>query len=171
MRHVAVLAGGVLGALARWWISAHLLPAARFPFSTLAINASGCFLLGFLFTYLREEAAPPGLRLGVTTGFLGAYTTFSTWQEGVAVLWRGGAPVSALVYLVGSLLAGVLLAGAGMGLAARLRTAAGAGRPGAAHPAAPAALGPAVRRRAPAGGTGHDGGDDVPGGPRGGGSA
>jgi CrcB protein len=119
LRHVSVLAGGVLGALARWWLSAHLLPSARFPLATLVINGSGCFLLGLLLTYFLETEARPELRLGIATGFLGAYTTFSAWQEGVALLWQGGMPGLALVYLFGTLLSGLALAGAGTAVASR----------------------------------------------------
>lgn len=127
MRHAAILAGGTLGAWARWWLTLHLLPAARFPVATLVINAAGSLVLGFLLPYLLQTQASPNLRLGLTTGFLGAFTTFSTWQEGVVVLWRVGAPVWALVYLLGTLVAGILLAAAGTALALRLAEGRGPG--------------------------------------------
>ncbi|MFN8233068.1 MAG: fluoride efflux transporter CrcB [Actinomycetota bacterium] len=80
---VGVAAAGALGALARYGLGG--LIAQRFPtlfpWDTLVINVSGSFVLGLLFVVLTERwNAPPMLRTALTIGFLGAYTTFSTFS-------------------------------------------------------------------------------------------
>ncbi|WP_430781228.1 fluoride efflux transporter FluC [Actinoplanes sp. G11-F43] len=102
-----VSAGGVLGALARWGIStAWPHSPTGFPWSTWAINVSGCFLIGVLHT--RIERRLPRLLLG--TGFLGGYTTFSTAIVEVSA--------AGLAYLAATLI-GCLLAVLAGSLAAR----------------------------------------------------
>lgn len=81
---LAVALGGALGALARYgtdtWIERRAL--AVFPWSTLAINLSGCFAAGVVVAVLVDRVhAPAWIRVGVTLGFLGAYTTFSTFAQ------------------------------------------------------------------------------------------
>src|SRR5487761_1237138 len=88
---IAVL--GALGALARnaldGWVAAHY--GGSFPWGTLVVNVSGCLVLGFVFTLLTERyTIDPSLRFGITTGFIGAYTTFSTFSlESVRLLLDG----------------------------------------------------------------------------------
>lgn len=86
--------GGVVRFLVGGWITERVagLPAAALPWGTLAVNVSGCFLLGLLLGLLGGEpphrsGAWPGGRLLVTTGFLGGYTTFSTLMYDS---WRAG---------------------------------------------------------------------------------
>lgn len=90
-----VALGGALGAVARYAFAlavAARFPAARFPVATLAINVSGCFVIAlFLSTAATRHAHDP-LRLLVPIGFVGAYTTFSTyewelWQLGGQRAW------------------------------------------------------------------------------------
>lgn len=105
-----ISAGGVLGALARYGISAawpH--PADGFPWATWVINVSGCFLIGVLLTRL------PGahLRLFLGVGFLGGYTTFSTAMVDVL---QAPALVGAL-YLFATALGALLAVWAGSALA------------------------------------------------------
>ncbi len=113
-RHLFIWIGGAIGAVARWRLSGALAPHAAFPVGIFVVNLSGCLALGFLQTYALEAQWSPELRLGVTTGFLGAYTTFSTWQEGVMLLGRHGDPGLAALYLVASLAGGLVMAAAGM---------------------------------------------------------
>lgn len=124
-RHLFILIGGALGAVARWELSGILAPHAAFPVGIFVVNLTGCLALGFLQTYAMESQWSPELRLGVTTGFLGAYTTFSTWQEGVMLLGRHGDPGLAAFYLLVSLVGGLGMAAVGMAGARRLL----AGRP------------------------------------------
>ena len=112
---LAVIAGGgVLGAEARYGVSVMVphTPTA-FPWSTLLTNAAGCVLIGVLMVVITEVTTPHRLAgpfLGV--GVLGGFTTFSTYAVDAQQLLVGQRPVTALVYLGGTVvaaLAGVLL--------------------------------------------------------------
>jgi CrcB protein len=98
---VAVAAGGVLGAQARYGLGLLLPHGARsFPWSTVLINASGCLLIGALMVLLLELTSPHRLArpfLGV--GILGGYTTFSTFTVDVEGLLMQHRPLTAFVYL------------------------------------------------------------------------
>jgi CrcB protein len=88
---------------------------AQFPYGTMAINLSGSFVLGLFLTVLASRGVPNSeYRLFFATGFLGAYTTFSTWTFESAALLTGGAPLAALFNLFGSLLLGMLAVFAGI---------------------------------------------------------
>ena len=108
---LAVGAGGFLGALCRMGIAA---AAARlfgrgFPVGTLLINVSGSFVLGwFLARVARGWPVPEAVQLAVTVGFLGAYTTFSTFMHETDALARGGAGARAVLYLIGSIVLGLI---------------------------------------------------------------
>jgi fluoride exporter len=105
---LAIALGGVLGTLARYWISrvVHVEPDS-FPWATFTVNGSGAFALGLVLT-LMVERWPPSLyvRPFVAIGFLGAYTTFSTFAVEADLLVKNGAVALAGLYVVGSLLAG-----------------------------------------------------------------
>ncbi|MGP3961039.1 fluoride efflux transporter FluC [Nonomuraea sp. 3N208] len=111
----AVSAGGVLGALARYGISAALPHAPTgFPWSTFLVNVSGCLLIGVLMTLIDQVWT--GRRLlrpfwGV--GVLGGYTTFSTYIIDIHAAMRAGAPGVALAYLAATLVAALLAVWAG----------------------------------------------------------
>lgn len=111
---------GALGALARWGVSgwAYQLLGQRFAWGTLAVNLLGCFLLGFVAHVALVSASwSPQWRTGIGVGFLGAFTTFSTFgYETVAFLERrmwleAAANVAANVVL------GILLVWLGLTLA------------------------------------------------------
>jgi CrcB protein len=124
-----VLAGGFCGAVTRYLLTKPLLalagalPGAHtgFPYDTLLINLTGAFLIGLLFGAF-EHGAPisPDLRLALGTGFLGAYTTFSSFVVGAASELQHGQALTALIYLCGALAGGVALAFAGFTLAGYL---------------------------------------------------
>jgi CrcB protein len=106
-----VSAGGVLGALARWGVVVAVPwhPPAL-PTATLTVNLVGCLLIGVLLT-LWTEGAPPAwwVRPFAAVGFVGGFTTFSTFAvEGVRLV-DAGAPALALTYTVGSIVLGLLL--------------------------------------------------------------
>ncbi len=112
--------GAFFGANARYWLTQ--LFAERFglafPSGTLFINISGSLLLGFLLTLVGQRfVADPGLRLLLGTGFLGAYTTFSTFSYDTIVLLERGDWVPALFYAGSSLFGSVFAAYAGVVLA------------------------------------------------------
>jgi CrcB protein len=116
-----VAAGGSLGAVSRFLL-ASLVEAwagGRFPWGTFVVNASGCLALGFALALLDEGSlAHPAWKPLVAVGFLGAYTTFSTFGwEGHSLL-RDSEWLGASAYLLGSVIAGVVSIRAGI-LAAR----------------------------------------------------
>lgn len=111
MTVIAVAVAGALGALARYglggWIANRSTSA--FPVETLAINVSGSFVLGFVFVLLTERFLPhPTLRTAVTVGFLGAYTTYSTFSFETFRLIEDGALGLAVGNVLASVAAGLL---------------------------------------------------------------
>jgi CrcB protein len=113
---IALACGGVLGAVSRYAISLALpTETARFPWGTFLINISGSAALGFLLVLVIEHFPRGRLaRPVVGTGFLGAYTTFSTFTVEATDLVRAGHAETALAYLAGSIFAGLLAVWAGM---------------------------------------------------------
>lgn len=102
-----VALGGAMGACSRFWVSSWVYQhtSSSFPWGTLAVNALGSFLFGILFvvimstTVIREP-----MRLLVLVGFLGAFTTFSTFSFEVMRLMEEGLLRLALLNAVSSLL-------------------------------------------------------------------
>ena len=107
-----VFLGGGLGAALRYWLSGSVykvLPPT-FPYGTLAVNLLGCFGIGFLMTFFEERfVVQPSLRVFLTIGVLGGFTTFSTFSFETVALLREGSIVSGLLNMAFSL-AGCLLA-------------------------------------------------------------
>lgn len=112
----AIAAGGALGAAARYGVT-QLVHAApdHFPWATFWTNISGSFALGLVLA-LALERFPPSrfLRPFVATGFLGAYTTYSTFAVETVLLAKAGHPALALAYAAASLVGGFAVAWAGM---------------------------------------------------------
>ncbi|MCU7813605.1 MAG: fluoride efflux transporter CrcB [Candidatus Thiodiazotropha sp. (ex Notomyrtea botanica)] len=80
---IAIAAGGAAGALFRFWVSSgvYQLLGRGFPYGTLAVNVLGSLVMGFLYVMLLERmTASPELRGALLIGFLGAFTTFSTFS-------------------------------------------------------------------------------------------
>jgi CrcB protein len=115
---LVVFAGGLIGTGLRLGIDA-LLPhgAADFPWSTLIINVSGSFALGLLVARVWP-VAPEWLRLGLGTGVLGSFTTFSAVMVSLLTL-TSTAPLTALAYVLGSLVLGLAAAALGLLLGRR----------------------------------------------------
>jgi len=102
-----VSAGGVLGALARYGLTA-AFPHQGFPWATFVINVSGCLLIGALMVLVTEVWAGRRLvRPFLGVGVLGGYTTFSTYAVDIRDLVRSGAPLVAALYLVGTVVAAI----------------------------------------------------------------
>jgi len=81
-KYLIVMAGGAVGSLARYVAGTAIMSryGGRFPLGTLVVNATGCFFIGLIMTALTREAAPnPNWRLLLVVGFLGGYTTFSSF--------------------------------------------------------------------------------------------
>jgi CrcB protein len=104
----ALSVGGVLGVNARYWLGHWINKWAspQFPWATFTINVSGSFAIGFLTLALARWLPHNNIRLIVVTGFLGGYTTFSTFSQESATLWERGETGRALAYMVGSVVAG-----------------------------------------------------------------
>lgn len=106
----AVALGGALGTPARYGISqaVHITPGT-FPWGTFWTNVSGSFALGFVLALLLERFPPSRyLRPFVATGFLGAFTTYSTFAVETDLLVKNGHVGVATAYALGSLAAGFL---------------------------------------------------------------
>lgn len=105
--------GAVLGANLRYWVGdwAAQRFGSGFPYGTLLINLSGSFLLGLIISMSMENfIIDPRLRLLLTIGFLGSYTTFSTYAyESIALISQGQWGLG-LFNLLGSSLLGALFA-------------------------------------------------------------
>jgi CrcB protein len=109
---VLVAIAGAAGALSRWGIASWVGPRSL-PWSTLAINISGSFLLGFVLRVADLRDWPTSTVLPIGVGFLGAFTTFSTFSVEVTQLLRDDRPAAALGYVSLSLAAGVAAAALG----------------------------------------------------------
>jgi CrcB protein len=108
---LAVGAGGFLGAVARYGVGLALARfwTAEFPLGTFVINVSGSFVLGLFSTLATERLAiDPAWRLLVATGFVGAYTTFSTFEYETHRLVEVGATAWAAANVVASVVVGFL---------------------------------------------------------------
>jgi fluoride exporter len=115
----AVALGGALGAPARYGISlaVHVSPGS-FPWGTFWTNVSGSFALGFFLALVLERFPPTRyLRPFVATGFLGAFTTYSTFAVETDLLVRNGRVGVAVAYVVASFGAGLTAAWVGAELA------------------------------------------------------
>jgi CrcB protein len=111
-------AGGFLGANARYLIARWVGEAidARFPLGTFLINVSGSFLLGLLGALLAERLVPGGdaVRLALGVGFLGAFTTFSTFEYETHALLEDGAWLLASANVCLSVFSGLVAVRAGL---------------------------------------------------------
>ncbi|UTW04990.1 fluoride efflux transporter CrcB [Amphritea atlantica] len=99
----SVAAGGAAGALARYWVSAFLVNNAQFrlPYGTMLCNVLGSFLMGIFFVLIMEKARiSPELRPILMVGFLGAFTTFSTFSLEAVTMLQEGHIMSAAIYIL-----------------------------------------------------------------------
>jgi CrcB protein len=112
--------GGSLGALCRFGIAQWIMltwPKA-FPLATFAVNLIGCLIIGILYgLWLSRPEFSPALRQGLFIGFLGAFTTFSTFSLDAIRLMENGESLMALGYILLSVCACLLATWAGLSLA------------------------------------------------------
>ncbi len=114
---VGVALAGALGALTRYGLEGLISGrfSGSFPLGTFVINVTGSFALGLLFIVLTERTTvDPAMRTAITIGFLGAYTTFSTFSFETVRLLEDGAYATAAANVVASITLGLLAAWAGM---------------------------------------------------------
>jgi len=119
MIHLVLVAlGGAIGAACRHLVNLAVLRlfAPAFPYATLTANVLGGLLMGIAAGYfaLRYEGGGQGLRLFVTTGMLGGFTTFSAFSLDAIVLWERGEMFSAIAYVLLSVILSVLALAAGL---------------------------------------------------------
>ena len=113
MNALLVFLGGGLGSLARWSLTASIQSLAektalhRFPIGILTCNVLGCFLIGCLFGYFATRNTPPWVFPLLATGFLGGFTTFSTFAKDTHSLWISGLTHLALLKITLSVALGV----------------------------------------------------------------
>lgn len=117
---LAVAAGGAIGSVGRYLISAVWLPAAgphAMPWGTLLVNTAGSFLYGLLFAVLTQYLPHGGtLRVALLAGFLGGFTTFSSFSFESVRLIQEGQPLLAIVYVLASVLSCLLAVWLGLAL-------------------------------------------------------
>ena len=117
MTYLAVAFGGALGALARYGVYNAFVKATDnfFPWATLSVNIVGSFLIGIAFVLLTERSEfGPEMRGVITVGFLGAFTTFSTFSMDTIGLLEQGHITSAITYVLSSVLVCIIAAWLGL---------------------------------------------------------
>jgi fluoride exporter len=119
-RYLLIALGGGLGSIARYWVSVTVggRLGMRFPFGTLVVNLTACLVIGFALTWLGHRAeVSPAWRYLVAVGFIGAYSTFSTYEWETLSTLRSGAFALASLYALGSLALGLAATWCGAALA------------------------------------------------------
>lgn len=109
MKILIVMFGGFLGSISRFGIGKWLMTDSRFPTGTFVINILGCFALGWLLTTAAmKKNIPTNIVLLAGTGFLGSFTTFSTFSVETIKLIQSGMITVAVLYVLGSIIVGLL---------------------------------------------------------------
>ena len=122
--YVMVVVGGGAGSLVRYLVGTAIMTrtGSRFPLGTVFINITGSFLIGLVMTLLTNRLSPyPNLRLLLVVGFLGGYTTFSSFEWETLGLVRDGGWWLGLLNTVGSVALGYIAVWLGAALAAPKR--------------------------------------------------
>jgi len=110
-RYLLIAAGGAIGAMLRYFIGALAAQrfGPRFPVGTFSINVSACFLIGLILEYLNHHTGVnPAWRYLFAIGFIGAYSTFSTFEWEIWSDITSGAFWMGMLYLVASLVVGLI---------------------------------------------------------------
>jgi CrcB protein len=97
--YILVFVGGGLGAVARYWLQGlvYAQTGTSFPYGTLVVNVLGCLLIGLLMSSMEERfLVHPQIRVFLTIGILGGFTTFSSFSFETILLFRDGETLNAL---------------------------------------------------------------------------
>ena len=119
-KYLFIAVGGSLGSIARYWVGSTVSGrlGTRLPYGTFVINITSCVIVGFVLTYLGKRVElNPAWRFLIPVGFVGAYSTFSTYEWETLSTLRSGAFLLAALYAVGSLLLGLVAVWGGSVLA------------------------------------------------------
>ena len=106
-KYFLIAFGGALGSVARYWVGSTIANrmGMKFPYGTFVINITACAIIGFMLTFLGRRAdLNPAWRFLVPVGFIGAYSTFSTYEWETLSTLRSGAFLLAALYAGGSLI-------------------------------------------------------------------
>ena len=109
-RYLFIAVGGALGSILRYWVGSTISGrmGTRFPYGTFVINITACVIIGFSLTFLaRRVDLNPAWRFLIPVGFIGAYSTFSTYEWETLSTLRAGAFFLAALYAVSSLILGL----------------------------------------------------------------
>ena len=122
MKILSVAVGGSLGAVARYLVNLSPLAGAagKFPLPTFVINITGSFLIGLMIVFADRFEVSENVRMAVIVGFLGAFTTFSTFELEIFSLIRDREFVTGFLYLFLSLFVGFIGVVAGVELGKRV---------------------------------------------------
>ncbi len=108
LKYLIIGVGGFVGAIARYMVGTYIGSrfGIRFPYGTFVINISGCFLVGFIVTLLARTTASQYWRYLIPIGFIGAYTTFSTFEYETLRAVQDGQITAGLLNVVFSVVVG-----------------------------------------------------------------
>ena len=110
-KYFYIAAGGAFGSIARYWVGSTVASrlGTKFPYGTFVINLTACVIIGFSLTFLAKRTGlNPAWRFLVPIGFIGAYSTFSTYEWETLSTLRSGAFLEASLYAFGSLILGLV---------------------------------------------------------------
>jgi fluoride exporter len=110
-KYLMIAIGGALGSIARYWVGSAVANrmGTRFPYGTFVINLTACLVIGFSMTFFSKRADwNPAWRFLIPIGFIGAYSTFSTYEWETLSTIRSGAFFLAALYAVSSLILGLV---------------------------------------------------------------
>ena len=115
-KYLFIAIGGALGSIARFWVGSTIASrmGLKFPYGTLIVNLSACLVIGFALAFFGKRAdIGSAWRFFIPVGFIGAYSTFSTYECETLSILRSGAFILAALYAGGSLILGLLAVWAG----------------------------------------------------------
>lgn len=123
MRILLIALFGAVGTLARYGLQGlvQVRAGGTFPYGTLLVNLSGCFLLGLIAQFtMNRMVISPDWRVAIAVGFFGSYTTFSSFGWETAKMMEDGEWLRASAYVTASVVAGLFLSLAGIRLANKI---------------------------------------------------